>query len=92
MQYTITGEIAQSVRLDFDAGETAWASNGSLMGYSPGLQWKLRMPGGVGGAVRRSLSGEGLSLTHLFEDYGKDRAEAIDRHLPAYIATRALKL
>lgn len=34
----------------------------------------------------------GLSLTDLFEDYGRGEKEAIDKHLPAYIATRALKL
>lgn len=34
----------------------------------------------------------GLSLTHLFEDYGREKKEAIDKHLPTYIATRALKL
>lgn len=33
----------------------------------------------------------GLALTHLFEDYGRDEEEAIHRHLPAYIATRAFK-
>lgn len=65
MQYTISGEIAQSVRLEFDANETAWASKGSIMAYSSGLEWTLRVPGGFGGAVRRTLAGEGIALTHL---------------------------
>ncbi len=34
----------------------------------------------------------GLALTDLFEDYGRDKKEAIDKHLPAYMATRAMKL
>jgi uncharacterized protein (TIGR00266 family) len=65
MQYHIKGEIAQHVRLDFAAGEWCWASKGALMAYSPGLEWNLRIPGGVEGALRRSLSGEGVSLTFL---------------------------
>lgn len=65
MRYSISGEIAQSVRLTFEPGEFAWCSKGGLMAYSPGLQWNLRVPGGLGGAVRRSLSGEGVALTYL---------------------------
>ncbi len=65
MHYQISGEIAQIVRLDFEPGESAWASKGSIMAYSPGLQWHLKVPGGVGGAMRRSLAGEGVALTYL---------------------------
>lgn len=68
MQYTISGEIAQRVRLDFEPGESVWASKGALMTYSSGIQWRLRIPGGVEGALRRSLSGEGLSLTFVETD------------------------
>jgi uncharacterized protein (TIGR00266 family) len=68
MQHQISGEIAQKVRLDFETGEFAWASKGSIMAYSPGIQWTLRVPGGLGGAMRRSLSGEGLALTYLNTD------------------------
>lgn len=65
MIYTITGEIAQNVRLEFEPGEAAWASKGSIMAYSSSMQWRLRVPGGLGGAARRTLSGEGISLTYL---------------------------
>lgn len=51
MHHTIAGEIAQHARLDFEAGETAWASRGSLMAHSPDLHWTLRVPGGLGGAA-----------------------------------------
>jgi uncharacterized protein (AIM24 family) len=65
MHYHISGEIAQHVRMDFEAGETLWASKGSLMALSPGIDWNLRVPGGAGGALRRSMAGEGISLTYL---------------------------
>ncbi len=65
MHYTIFGEIAQSARLEFEANETLWASNGSLMVYSKGMEWELRVPGGIGGALSRTLAGEGISLSYL---------------------------
>lgn len=68
MRYTISGAIAQSVRLEFDPDEFVWCSKGSLMALTPGVQWHLRVPGGLGGAVRRSLSGEGIALTYLQTD------------------------
>jgi uncharacterized protein (TIGR00266 family) len=68
MEYTIGGEIAQNVRLDFAPGEAVWASNGSLMAHSKGIQWRLRVPSGFSGALRRSFAGEGISLTYLETD------------------------
>jgi uncharacterized protein (TIGR00266 family) len=86
MRYTISGEIAQSVRLDFDAGEALWASNGALMAYSSGIQWTLRVPGGAGGAVRRSLAGEGVSLSYL-ETSQPDQHLLLAANAPGHIAT-----
>ncbi|MBP1466872.1 TIGR00266 family protein [Candidatus Chloroploca sp. M-50] len=64
MEYTIVGTIAQRARLDFAPGEAVWLSKGALMAYSPGVEWRPRVPGGLGGALRRSLAGEGISLTY----------------------------
>ncbi len=65
MQYSIEGELAQIARLHFSEGETCWGSRGALMALDPTVQWSLRVPGGVEGAVRRVLSGEGITLTHI---------------------------
>ena len=48
MQYRFSGDIAQSVRMDFAPGESAWVSRGALMAYSAQMQWSLRVPGGAG--------------------------------------------
>jgi uncharacterized protein (TIGR00266 family) len=65
MHYEIHGEIAQQVRIDLDPGAALWSSRGGLMAFSPQVDWKLRVPGGLGGAVRRSLAGEGIALTYI---------------------------
>ncbi len=65
MEYRIEGELAQVARLKLSAGETCWASKGSLMSLDPDVSWKLKIPGGMGGAARRVLSGEGLALTFI---------------------------
>lgn len=62
MEHTIEGKLAQTVRLRLSEGETCWASRGSLMSLDQGIRWQLKVPGGIGGAGRRMLSGEGISL------------------------------
>ena len=62
---SVDGVIAQSTSLTLDRGQTLWASKGSLLSYSPGIDWNLKIPGGAGKAVSRMLSGEGLSLTFV---------------------------
>lgn len=65
MRHTIDGNIAQYVRLDFEPGDQVWANKGTIMAYSPGIQWRLRIPGGLEGAIKRSFSGSGASLTYM---------------------------
>jgi uncharacterized protein (TIGR00266 family) len=72
---TIEGVIAQTLRLRMQAGETVWASKGSLVGIDDGIGWRLKVPGGAGGAVRRGFAGEGLALTLV--ECGRDGAEVV---------------
>lgn len=65
MQTRIEGVIAQTLRLEMAAGETAWASKGSIVALDDGVDWQLKVPGGLGGAMRRGLAGEGLALTFI---------------------------
>jgi uncharacterized protein (TIGR00266 family) len=65
MRHEIHGEFAQYARLTFERGETCWAGRGGIMSHVDGVQWTLRVPGGVAGAARRMLSGEGLALARL---------------------------
>jgi uncharacterized protein (TIGR00266 family) len=65
MQYEIHGELAQHAVLTFERDETCWAAKGGLMSYTDGVEWTLRVPGGVSGAVGRVFSGEGIALASL---------------------------
>lgn len=85
MRYTISGEIAQRARLEFAPGEAVWLSKGALMAYSAGVQWRPRVPGGLGGAVRRSLAGEGIALTYA-EAQGEGQFALIASNAPGHIA------
>jgi hypothetical protein len=71
MEYSITGEIAQTANFTLQAGETLWASKGAIVSYSSGIDWDLKIPGGLGGAIRRSLAGEGIALTYIQSYYDK---------------------
>lgn len=86
MQFHISGEIAQYVRLELEVGESIWASNGALMAYSDGVEWDLRIPGGVGGALKRSLSGEGVTLTYIQTQQSNQYALLVSKE-PGHITT-----
>jgi uncharacterized protein (TIGR00266 family) len=75
MHYEIEGVIAQTLHLALDEGETAWAANGSIVILEEGIEWRLKVPGGVGGALKRSFAGEGMSLT--FVESRRDGARAV---------------
>lgn len=65
MNYEISGSIAQNARLALNKGEQVWAGRGSLMAYSEHVNWQLRVPSGLSGAVKRSFAGEGVTLVQL---------------------------
>jgi uncharacterized protein (TIGR00266 family) len=65
MQYEIEGYLAQVARITFRRGDVCWASKGSLVLLDPTIQWQLKVPGGIGGAARRMLSGESIALTYI---------------------------
>lgn len=74
MEYKIYGELAQVVELTFAKDESCWSSKGGIVSLSPGISWALRVPGGLGAGVRRSLSGEGIALTHIESASDGERA------------------
>jgi len=68
VQHRVDGVIAQTLQLSFARDEAAWASKGSIVTLDPGIRWSLEVPGGVAGAFKRGLAGEGLALTRLRAD------------------------
>lgn len=68
MEHRIVGEFAQYLSLTLNRDEACWAGRGAIMSHDRGVRWELRAPGGVSGAARRLLSGEGIALTHLESD------------------------
>ena len=82
----IEGVIAQTVKLVLNRGQKLWVSRGSLMAYTEGIEWQLKVPGGAGKAVGRMLSGEGASLTYV--TCRKDGATALlSANQPGRLAT-----
>ncbi len=63
--YELRGEIAQTVTVALEAGQTMWASKGAILSHDDGIRWQLKIPGA---AVSRVLSGEGLALTYVTAD------------------------
>jgi len=61
----VQGSIAQFVTLGLKRDQEIWASRGALMTYNDRVDWELKVPGGVGKALSRAMSGEGIALTRI---------------------------
>jgi len=81
----VVGTVAQTAQLSFEKGETLWASKGSIVSHSPGLTWDVRVPGGLSAGLKRSLSGEGISLTHI-ETTSDGQQVTLGANAPGHIA------
>jgi len=84
MEYQIDGQLAQVAHLKMGAGDTCWASKGALVALSKQIDWTLKVPGGLGGAVKRSFSGEGVTLTYI-ESRGADQVATLSANQPGKI-------
>ena len=69
-QYRLHGEIAQTVELTLERGQSVWASKGAIIAHETGVQWHLKIPGA---AISRMLSGEGLAMTYLTSERANAR-------------------
>ncbi|MBC8366348.1 AIM24 family protein [bacterium] len=86
MNYTIDGTVAQSAHLELAKGEIVWATKGAIIAYAKGLKWDVRVPGGLGGAFKRSLSGEGIALTRMEATDG-GQSVTLSANAPGHIET-----
>jgi uncharacterized protein (TIGR00266 family) len=65
MEYSISGVIAQIVTVKLEKNESCWIGPGGLISFSGGIDWTVKIPGGVAGAVKRMMSGESLKMTYV---------------------------
>ena len=82
----VRGEIAQVLELTLRRGQGLWASRGSLMAYSPGVQWSLKIPGGAGKAIGRMMTGEGAALVRVEPSTDADHV-VLTANQPGKLAT-----
>ena len=83
---SIDGVIAQSASLTLNRNHRLWAAKGALLGYTPGIEWSLKIPGGAGKAVSRMLSGEGLSLARV-KSTGDGESLVLGSNQPGQLVT-----
>ena len=65
MNFEISGVIAQAVNVDLEPTEQCWITPGGIISFVGDLDWTIRIPGGVKGAVSRMMSGESIKLTQV---------------------------
>jgi len=72
MEYQIIGTTLQAVILELDPGETVYSESGGMAWMSNNIEMKTSgRGGGLGGALKRAVSGESLFLVEYTSQGGK---------------------
>lgn len=72
MEYKIIGTTLQAVILELDPGETVYSESGGMAWMSGNIEMKTSgRGGGIGGALKRAVSGESLFLVEYTSTNGK---------------------
>ena len=85
MDVKISGTVAQTAGFSLQCGDTLWASKGSIISHTTELEWNVRVPGGFSAGLKRSLSGEGISLPHV-EAKADDQTLMLGANSPGHLA------
>lgn len=73
MEYKIIGTVLQAVILELDPGETVFSESGGMAWMSSNITMKTSgRGGGLGGVLKRPVSGESLFLVDFTSQGGKD--------------------
>ena len=73
MEYKIIGTVLQAVILELDPGETVFSESGGVAWMSSNITMKTSgRGGGLGGVLKRPVSGESLFLVDFTSQGGKD--------------------
>jgi uncharacterized protein (TIGR00266 family) len=72
MEYQIIGTTLQAVIMELDPGETVYSESGGMAWMSGNIEMKTSgRGGGLGGALKRAVSGESLFLVEYTSQGGK---------------------
>jgi len=72
MEYRIIGSTLQAVIMELDPGETVYSESGGMAWMSGNIEMKTSgRGGGLGGALKRAVSGESLFLVEYTSQGGK---------------------
>ncbi|MEW5818730.1 MAG: TIGR00266 family protein [Cyanobacteriota bacterium] len=90
MNYEITGVIAQVVNVELERGEFCWISPGGMVSFKGGIDWTMKVPGGISGALNRMMSGETLRMTYV-QCKGRNGNVTFNNSLPGKVYPWDLK-
>jgi uncharacterized protein (TIGR00266 family) len=65
MNFEISGVISQYVTVNLEPGESCWTMPGGMISFDGDVDWAVRVPGGVTGAIKRIMSGENFKMTYI---------------------------
>ncbi|WP_206917286.1 TIGR00266 family protein [Alicyclobacillus acidoterrestris] len=89
MEYQIHGSTMQTLEVTLHPGDSVFSETGCLISMTPGMEMSTRAPGGLGGIIRRALSGNSLVLNYFHAPRNEEIVRFTTR-MPGHIVAIAL--
>lgn len=84
MEFEIIGSTMQSLKLNLERGESIYSEAGSLLSMSPEIELETNFTGGLGGVLKRVVTGNTAVLNHFKATRGNGHVSFSTR-MPGHI-------
>lgn len=84
MKYSVDGSVMQTVKIGLDQGESIYSETGALLYMTPEIALQTNFTGGIGGVLKRAITGNSLTLNH-FTAQGNEGVVTFTTRMPGHI-------
>jgi uncharacterized protein (TIGR00266 family) len=84
LEYQIEGSTMQTLIITLQPGETIFSETGSLLMMTPHVEMSTKATGGLGGMLKRAITGNSLLLNHFHAKRGQEEVMFTTR-MPGHI-------
>ncbi len=84
MKYNVEGNVMQTLKIELDPGESIYSETGALQYMTPEIALQTNFTGGIGGVLKRAITGNSLTLNH-FTAQGNRGIVSFTTRMPGHI-------
>jgi uncharacterized protein (TIGR00266 family) len=90
LQYHIEGSTMQTLKIKLEPGESIYSESGCLLYMTPEIELKTNFTGGIGGILKRAITGNSLALNH-FKAHGGTGVVSFTTRMPGHIVPLSIQ-